>query len=32
VEWALNPQWSAVAMRDENGIFSVNFLYKKQLH
>jgi len=32
VEWALNPQWSAVAMRDENGVFSVNFLYKKQLH
>jgi translocation and assembly module TamB len=32
VEWALNPQWSAVAMRDENGIFSVNFLYKRQLH
>jgi translocation and assembly module TamB len=32
VEWALNLQWSAVAMRDENGIFSVNFLYKKQLH
>lgn len=32
VEWALNPQWSAVAQRDENGIFSINFLYKKQLH
>ncbi|HEX4595269.1 MAG TPA: translocation/assembly module TamB domain-containing protein [Bryobacteraceae bacterium] len=32
VEWALNPQWSAVAMRDENGVFSVSFLYKKQLH
>jgi translocation and assembly module TamB len=32
IEWALNPQWSAVAMRDQNGVFSVNFLYKKQLH
>jgi translocation and assembly module TamB len=32
IEWALNPQWSAVAMRDQNGIFSVNLLYKKQLH
>jgi len=32
VEWALNPQWSAVAMRDQNGIFSVNFVYKKHLH
>ena len=30
VEWAFNPQWSAVASRDENGIFSVNFFYKKQ--
>jgi len=32
IEWALNPQWSAVAMRDQNGIFSVNFLFKKHLH
>jgi translocation and assembly module TamB len=32
VEWAVNPQWSAVATRDQNGIFSVSFLYKKQLH
>ncbi len=31
IEWALNPQWSAVATRDQNGIFSVNFLYKRQL-
>jgi translocation and assembly module TamB len=30
-EWAFNQQWSAVATRDENGIFSVNFFYKKQL-
>jgi translocation and assembly module TamB len=32
IEWAFNPQWSAVAIRDQNGIFSVNFLYKKHLH
>jgi translocation and assembly module TamB len=32
VEWAFNPQWSAVAVRDQNGIFSVNFLYKRHLH
>jgi translocation and assembly module TamB len=32
VEWAFNPQWSAVATRDQNGIFSVNFLYKRQFH
>jgi translocation and assembly module TamB len=31
IEWAFNPQWSAVAIRDQNGIFSVNFLYKKHL-
>ena len=29
-EWAFNPQWSAVATRDQNGIFSINFFYKKQ--
>jgi autotransporter translocation and assembly factor TamB len=31
VEWTFNPQWSALATRDQNGIFSVNFLYKRQL-
>jgi len=31
VEWAFNPRWSAVAMRDQNGIVSLNFIYKKQL-
>jgi translocation and assembly module TamB len=30
VEWAFNPRWSAVANRDENGMFSINLLYKKQ--
>ncbi len=30
IEWAFNPKWSAVANRDENGIFSINFFYKKQ--
>jgi translocation and assembly module TamB len=29
-EWAMNQQWSAVATRDQNGIFSINLLYKKQ--
>jgi translocation and assembly module TamB len=32
VEWAFNPRWSAVAMRDQNGIVSINFIFKKQLH
>jgi translocation and assembly module TamB len=29
-EWAFNQQWSAIATRDQYGIFSVNFFYKKQ--
>jgi hypothetical protein len=31
VEWAFNLRWSAVASRGENGIFSINLFYKKQL-
>ena len=30
VEWAVNPRFSAVATRDENGIFGVDFFYKRQ--
>src|SRR5262249_32298562 len=30
VEWAMNPRFSAVATRDENGYFGVDFFYKKQ--
>lgn len=30
IEWAFNPQFSAVATRDQNGIFSINFFYKRQ--
>src|SRR5262245_14833046 len=30
VEWAFAPRWSAVANRDENGIFTINLFYKKQ--
>ena len=30
VEWALSPRFSAVATRDENGIFGVDFFYKRQ--
>jgi translocation and assembly module TamB len=29
-EWAVNPQWSATATRDQNGIFSVILFYKKR--
>ncbi len=30
IEWSMTPQWSATANRDENGLFSINLLYKKQ--
>jgi translocation and assembly module TamB len=30
VQWDVNPQWSAIANRDQNGIVSVRLLYKKQ--
>jgi translocation and assembly module TamB len=29
--WSLTSEWSAVATRDQNGIFSVNLLYKRQI-
>jgi hypothetical protein len=31
VDLTLNPQWSAEATRDQNGIFSVNLMYKRQM-
>jgi translocation and assembly module TamB len=30
VEWALNRTWSVVALREENGLFGLDFLYKKR--
>jgi translocation and assembly module TamB len=30
VLWTFTPQWSAQALRDYNGIFSVTLIYKKQ--
>ncbi|MBI4874333.1 MAG: translocation/assembly module TamB domain-containing protein [Acidobacteria bacterium] len=30
LEWNLNRQWSVVAVRDENGTFGIDFLYKKR--
>ena len=29
VEWSLNRNWSVIAVRDENGLFGLDFLYKK---
>jgi translocation and assembly module TamB len=31
IEWALNRIWSIVAVRDESGIFGLDFYYKKRL-
>ncbi len=30
MEWAFSPMWSAVATRDQYGIFSLNFFYKRE--
>ena len=30
VEWALSKQWSVVALREENGVFGVDFFYRKR--
>lgn len=30
-ELAINPRWSAVATRDENGIISIDFFYKRRI-
>ena len=30
VEWAVNPNWSAIAARDRNGQFDVDLFYKKR--
>jgi translocation and assembly module TamB len=32
IEWAINPQYSAVAERDIYGEFTVNLFYKKRFH
>jgi translocation and assembly module TamB len=30
LEWDLGRQWSAVALRDENGVFGIDFQYRKR--
>ena len=30
VEWDLSRQWQAVAVRDENGVIAVDFVYRKR--
>jgi len=30
IEWAFSRQWSAVALREENGLFGIDFYYKRR--
>ncbi|MEO8368528.1 MAG: translocation/assembly module TamB domain-containing protein [Candidatus Solibacter sp.] len=30
VEWAFSKEWSAVALREENGLFGLDFFYKRR--
>ncbi|MGH9665938.1 MAG: translocation/assembly module TamB domain-containing protein, partial [Bryobacteraceae bacterium] len=30
IQWDLNKRWSAVAIRDENGVFGIDFQYRKR--
>jgi translocation and assembly module TamB len=30
VEWDFNREWSAIAVRDENGLFGIDFQYRKR--
>ena len=30
VEWSFAKQWSAVALREENGLFGLDFFFKKR--
>lgn len=30
IQWDLNKRWSAVAIRDENGVFGVDFQYRRR--
>ena len=32
MEWAIDRQWSAIAQRDQYGMFDVNIYYKKRFH
>ncbi len=31
IEWAFNKTWSAIAVRDENGLFGLDIYYKKRV-
>jgi len=31
MEWEFTPSWSGLAVREDNGLFGIDFLYKKQI-
>ncbi len=31
-EWTLNPRWSAIATREENGMVAIDLFYKRRFH
>jgi len=31
-EWSLNPRWSAIATREENGMVAIDLFYKRRIH
>jgi hypothetical protein len=30
VQWDLTPTWSAIAVRDANGLFGIDFQYRRR--
>ena len=30
VQWDINRRWSAIAVREENGVFGIDFQYRKR--
>jgi len=30
VEWSFSKQWSVVALREENGVFGLDFFFKRR--
>jgi hypothetical protein len=31
VEWAIDPEWSAIVQREETGLVGLDFFYKKTI-
>ena len=30
IQWDINKEWSAIAVREENGVFGIDFQYRKR--